>query len=133
MKIVFLTHVFKKKIDRHYSLVKVNEKRVYENDAFFYYLQHAKNEFKKIPLSFRENCKKNVFRVLSIFSQIHRPVEITLVIELYKCIVIIVVNLISFSNFPSKMQLYGPFLCENCFYDTYFFQENRPPLIHFCM
>ena len=31
------------------------------------------------------------------------------------------------------MQLHEPFLCENCFYDTYFFQENRPPLIHYRM
>ena len=77
--------------------------------------------------------QKIVFRVLRIFPQIHRPVEITVAIEIYKCIVKIVVNLISFSNFPSKMQLHEPFLCENCFYDTYFFQENRPPLIHYRM
>ena len=123
MKIVLLTHVFKKKIDRPYSLVKVNEKRVYEKDAFFHYLQHAKNEFKKFLLVF-EKIAKNCFS----FS-----VEITVAIEIYKCIVKIVVNLISFSNFPSKMQLHEPFLCENCFYDTYFFQENRPPLIHYRM
>ena len=47
VKIVFLTHVFKKKIDRDYSFVKVNLKSVYEKDAFFHYLQHAKNEFEK--------------------------------------------------------------------------------------
>ena len=72
VKIVFLTHVFKKKIDRHYSLVKLNEKRVYEKDAFFYYLQRSINEL--------ENLQKNVFRVLCIFPQIHRSVEITVAI-----------------------------------------------------
>ena len=133
MKIVFLTHVFKKKINRHYSLVKVNEKRVYEKDAFFSYLQHAKNEFEKFLLVFEKIAKKNVFRVLRIFPQIHRSIEITVAIELYKCIVKIVVNLVSFSNFPSKMQLHEPFLCKNCFYDTYFFKENRQPLIHYRM
>ena len=66
MKIVFLTHVFKKKIDRHYSLVKVNEKRVYEKDVFFYYLQHAKNEFEKFILVF-EKIAKNFF-VCCVFS-----------------------------------------------------------------
>ena len=29
------------------------------------------------------------------------------------------------------MKLHQPFLCENCFYDTCFFQENRPTLILF--
>ena len=103
-----------------------------EKDAFFYYLQHAENEFEKFLLVF-EKIAKNCFRVLRIFPQIHRSVEITVAIELYKCIVKIVVNLISFSNFPSKMQLHETFLCEKCFYDTYFFQENRPPLIHYRM
>ena len=82
---------------------------------FFYYLQHAKNEFEKFLLVFEKLQKKTVFRVLRIFPQIHRSVEIIVAIELYKCIVKIVVNLISFSNFPSKMQLHEPFLCENCF------------------
>ena len=85
MKIVFLTHVFKKKIDRHYSLVKVNEKRVYEKDALFYNLQHAKNEFGKKLLVFEKIAKKLLFfRVLSIFPQIHRSVLITVAIELYR-------------------------------------------------
>ena len=77
--------------------------------------------------------QKTVFRVWRIFPQIHRSVEITVAIKLYISIVKIVVNLINFSNFPSKMQLHKPFLCENCFYDTYFFPENRPPLIHYRM
>ena len=97
---------------------------------FINYLQHAKNEFAKVLLVF-EKIAKNCFSCVGIFPQIHRSVEITVAIELYKCIVKIVVNLISFSNFSSKMQLHEPFLCENCFYDTYFFQENRPPLIHY--
>ena len=59
--------------------------------------------------------------MLRILPQIHRSVEITGAIKLYKCIVKIVVHLINFSNFLSKMQLHEPFLCENCFYDTYFF------------
>ena len=66
MKIVFLTHFFKKKIDRHYSLVKVNEKRVYEKDAFFYYLQHAKNKFEKFLLVF-EKIAKNCFSCVAYF------------------------------------------------------------------
>ena len=131
MKIVFLTHVFKKKIDRHYSFVEVNEKRVYEKDAFFYYLQHAKNELEKFLLVFEKIAKKTVFRVLRIFPKIHRSVEITVAIELYKCIVKIVVNLISFSNFLSKMQLHEPFLCENCFYDTYFFSRKSAAIVQF--
>ena len=72
---------------------------------------------------FLRKLQKTVFRVLRIFPQIHRSVEITVAIELYKCIVKIEVNLISFSNFPSKMRLHEPFLCENCFYDTYFFKK----------
>ena len=64
-KLFFLTHVFKKKIDRHYSLVKVNEKRVYKKDAEFYYLQHAKNEFEKFLLVFE---KKKVFFMCWVFS-----------------------------------------------------------------
>ena len=64
VKIVFLTHVFKKKIDRHYSLVKVNEKRVYEKDALFYYLQHAKNEFEKLVF---EKIAKNCFSCVAYF------------------------------------------------------------------
>ena len=82
---------------------------------------------------FSRKLQKTVFRLLRILPQIHRSVEITEDIKLDKCIVKIVVNLISFSNFPSKMQLHEPFLCENCFYDTYFFHENRPPLIHYRM
>ena len=66
MKIVFLTHVFKKIIDRYYSLVEVNEKRVYEKDAFFYYLQHAKNEFEKFLLVF-EKIEKNCFSCVAYF------------------------------------------------------------------
>ena len=72
---------------------------------------------------FSRKLQKTVFRVLRIFPQIHRSVEITVALQLYKCIVKVVVHLIRFSNFPSKMQLHQPFLCDNCFYDTYFFKE----------
>ena len=90
---------------------------------FFITYNIQKTNLKNSSLFLRK-LQKTVFRVLGIFPQIHRSVEITVAIELYECIVIIVVNLISFSNFPSKMQLHESFLCENCFYDTYFFQEN---------
>ena len=81
MKIIFMTHVFKKKINRYYSLVKVNENRVYEKDAQFYYLQHARNKFEKFLLVF-EKITKNCFPCVRIFFQIHRSVEITVAIKL---------------------------------------------------
>ena len=73
VKIVFLTHVFKKKIDRHYSLVKVNKKRVYEKNAFFITYNMQKTNFKNSS-QFSRKLQKTVFRVLSIFPQIHRSV-----------------------------------------------------------
>ena len=66
MKIVFLTHVFKKKIDRYYSLVKVNENVYMKKMRFFYYLLHSKNEFEKFLLVF-EKIAKNCFSCVAYF------------------------------------------------------------------